>query len=225
MPARPEERFSIGCLRLVDVLYARVFHRLEVQAPCRLPRTGAGILVCNHISGLDPILIQSVCPRLIVWMMAEEYARSKPLKRLFGMTQTILVQRTGRDLGATRQGLRVLRAGMILGIFPEGKIETSPELLPFQHGVAMMALHAGVPIYPAYLEGSQRGREMPGVFLRRQEAYLRFGEPLRLQSSNETKNSLAEATRIVQKTVARLKNQLICENRQNFRLLPTGESW
>src|SRR4051812_46273398 len=71
---RPDEsRLPLRILRVVNTCFARHFHHLEVLSPCPLPPTGPAILVCNHISGLDPVLIQSASKRLIVWMMAREY--------------------------------------------------------------------------------------------------------------------------------------------------------
>ena len=47
-------------LQAFDVCFARIYHQVVVRSACNLPREGPAILVCNHISGLDPMLIQSV---------------------------------------------------------------------------------------------------------------------------------------------------------------------
>ena len=70
---RPEDRLTIRLLQAVDVCFSRIYHQTIVVLAQRLPSHGPAILICNHTSGLDPLLIQSVCPRLIVWMMAKEY--------------------------------------------------------------------------------------------------------------------------------------------------------
>lgn len=177
----PEDRLSIRLLQLLAVLLGRLYHRTHVLSPQRLPRTGPAILVCNHISGLDPLLIQAVCPRLIVWMMASEYYQIKAMKWLYEAVDAIPVERSGRDMAATRAALRALGEGRILGVFPEGKIEPSRDLLPFQSGVAMLAMKARVPVYPAYLDGTQRGLEMLPAILTPNEANLSFGPPIEFQ--------------------------------------------
>jgi 1-acyl-sn-glycerol-3-phosphate acyltransferase len=139
-----------------NLLFARLYHQSELLSPPRLPRRGPAILVSNHVSGLDPLLLQSACRRLITWMMAREYYDIKPLRWFFKQLEAIPVERSGRDVAATRLALRALADGRVLGIFPEGRIETDHELLPFQTGVALMAIKTGVPVYPAYLDGSQR---------------------------------------------------------------------
>src|SRR4051812_42213381 len=125
---RPENRPILRFLQAFDVCFARIYHRLSVRLPQRLPRDGPAILVCNHTSGLDPLLIQSVCPRLITWMMAREYYNVRGLGWVFKAVGAIPVERSGRDLASTRAAMRALANGAILGVFPEGKIETSREL-------------------------------------------------------------------------------------------------
>jgi len=198
---RPEDQLDLRLLRAANVLFSRIYHRVQVVSPQHLPRSGAGILVANHISGLDPLLIQSVCPRLIVWMMAREYYEISQLNGIFRAISAIPVDRSGRDMAATRSALRALEKGRILGIFPEGKIEPTRELLPFQTGVALMAARTGVPIYPAYVEGTQRNLTMKQAYLQRQEAVLAFGQPMRL----EGRPNLDDATARIQTSVETLR--------------------
>ncbi len=200
---RPENRPVIRMFQAMDVCYARIYHRLNVRAPCRLPRDGPAILASNHTSGLDPLLIQSVCSRLIVWMVAEEYVGLPVLNRIFQMIEAIPVGRDGRDMAATRQALRALQAGRILGVFPEGRIEKTPGLLPFQVGVALLAMKARVPVYPVRVDGTQRGRPMLHGFLRPQSADIAFGPPLLLHQDFSSKD-LNGATFALQSAVEQL---------------------
>ena len=204
---RPEDRFTIRVLQAIDVCVARVYHQTIVRAPQRLPRHGPAILICNHTSGLDPLLIQSVCPRLIVWMMAKEYYEIKALNWIFKAIEVIHVDRGGRDLAATRSALRALEAGRVLGVFPEGRIETSRDLLPFQTGVALMAIKAGVPVYPAYLDGTQRKKTMWQAFFQRNRATLSFGPAVEFDRSATSKEVLQVATQRMTEAVAGLKER------------------
>ena len=203
---RPEDRLSIRLLQAFDVCFARIYHRVNVVSPQRLPKHGPAILVCNHVSGLDPMLIQSVCPRLIVWMMAREYYEIRLLHWAFKTIEAIPVDRSGRDLAATRAAMRALQAGRILGVFPEGRIETSRELLPFQTGVALLAQKAGVPVYPAYLDGTQRGKEMVQAYLYRNCATLAFGAAIETPQGGSTSKEMLQAqTDVYAEAVLRLR--------------------
>ena len=190
-----------------NVLVSRVYHRLQVLRPARLPRRGPAILVCNHISGLDPLLIQSACRRVITWMMASEYYDVKVIGWVFRTVEAIPVDRSGRDLAATRAALRAIAAGRIVGIFPEGRIETDHELLPFQTGVALMAIKTGVPVFPAYLEGTQRGKEMLPALLVPNRARLAFGPEVQFDRSSTSKSTLEQATDKIRIAVEDLKQQ------------------
>src|SRR5690348_15956532 len=125
-------------LQAINRLYARVYHQVEVLSPQRLPTRGPAILVCNHTSGIDPELIQSCCPRIILWMMVREYYEVPILRNVLELIGVIPVSRGARDSSATRAAMRALTDGKILGLFPEGKIETTDEILPFLPGVGVM---------------------------------------------------------------------------------------
>src|SRR5204862_6211435 len=130
---------------------------------------------------------QSLRQRLIVWMMANEYYDLKFLNGFYRLLEAIPVSRGGRDLSATRAALRALENGRVVGIFPEGRTEPSLDLLPFQTGVALLAIKANVPVYPAYLDGTQRNQEMVPAVLFRNRATLTFGPAVQFDRTSTTK--------------------------------------
>jgi 1-acyl-sn-glycerol-3-phosphate acyltransferase len=146
-----------------------------------------------------------VCPRLIVWMMAREYYEIKALTWVFRTIEAIPVDRGGRDMAATRAALRAIDQGRVLGVFPEGRIEPTRELLPFQTGVALMAIKTGVPVFPAYLDGTQRNKSMLRAFLARNRATLTFGTAVQFDRSSTSKEALQDATDAFAAAVAALK--------------------
>lgn len=193
---------SVRALKAVNSFYCRAFHHLDVTAPPRLPATGPAILVCNHTSGLDPFLIQAVCPRVITWMMAREFYDMPVASAIFRHIGAIPVSRGARDSTATRAAIRALHEGHVLGIFPEGRIEAERKLMPFQTGVALMAIKTSVPVYPACLDGTQRGKPMLQAFLDANDVQLAFGgEPIALDRTSTAKEALAESTARIQAAV------------------------
>lgn len=152
------------------------------------------------------MLIQSVCSRMIVWMMAKEYYDLKSLTWLYKLIEAIPVDRGGRDMAATRAALRALTNGRVLGVFPEGRIETDHELLPFQTGVAMMAMKTGVPVYPAYLDGTQRGKEMVEAIAKPNEVTVSFGPPITFARKHTSKETLEQATERIRQAVFELRS-------------------
>lgn len=180
------------------------FHHLKVLTPFPIPEKGGGILVCNHTSSLDPVPLQAACPRLITWMMAKEYAGLFGTRWFFNAVEPILVERSGKDLAATRSALRALKDGKIIGIFPEGRIEKSPELLEFQTGIALLALKSGVPIYPAYLDGTQRCKGMVEALLVPNRITLAFGQPIVVFDEGHGREVLERATERIRSAVQAL---------------------
>lgn len=206
-PARPQATgWRARALMAMGRVYVRGFHRLEVLSPCPLPKSGPAILVCNHVSGLDPVLIQSACPRLITWMMAREYYEIAAMRWGFETIGAIPVERSGRDLASTRAALRALKRGEVLGIFPEGRIETDSELLPFHPGAAMLAQHSGAPVYAAYIDGSQRGMDMLTSFVHAQAAKLTFGGRVSLVNGS-SELSLEAAMERIRDAVVNLRGR------------------
>jgi 1-acyl-sn-glycerol-3-phosphate acyltransferase len=194
-------------MALLDRFVARLWHHTVVRRrPC-LPKAGAAILVCNHTSGLDPFILQSVLGRIVIWMMATEYYNIKAMTWFFRAIDAIPVDRNGRDMASVRAGLRALKEGRILGIFPEGRIEPSDELLPFQTGVAMMAIRTGVPVYPAFLNGTQRGKTMAQAFLRRNRVTVAFGPEIEFDRTDTSREGLEAATERIKAAVERLRGK------------------
>ena len=200
-----EQRIPVRVAQSVNRLFSRVYHQVTVLSPARLPRDGAAILVSNHVSGLDPLLLQSVCSRLVIWMMAREYYDIKAIAWVFRMVEAIPVERSGRDMAATRAALRALHSGRVVGIFPEGRIETDHDLLPFQTGVAMLAIKTGVPVFPVYLDGTQRGQQMLPAFIHANRVRIAFGPAVEFDRDSTSKQSLEAATERIRDAVLALR--------------------
>lgn len=203
-----DARAGVRIFHGINRIYSRSYHQIRVLSPSKLPRKGAAILVCNHISGLDPLMLQSVSNRVIVWMMAKEYYDIKALRWFYRTIEAIPVDRNGRDSAATRAALRALQNGSVLGIFPEGKIEPTRDLLPFQTGVAMMAHRAGVQVYPTYMDGTHRGKEMATAFLHANNVCLNFGPPVGFSSVKGVKPNLDISTATLEESVLKLKQEM-----------------
>jgi 1-acyl-sn-glycerol-3-phosphate acyltransferase len=175
----------------VNRLFARAYHHAEVEGLVRAPPRGPAVIVSNHISSLDPLLIQAVVHRPIVWMVAAEYFEIGPLGWLFKSIRSIPVSRNGRDSTALRAAMRALAAGRVLGVFPEGRIAKGRNMLPLQTGAAMIAMRSHATIIPVHQHGTTRGQSMFGALLVPQRVRLRFGEPIQV-SRKEAKSSTPE---------------------------------
>lgn len=201
-PLRPPGA-AAALLRGLNRAFTRVYHRVDCPLPPQLPETGPAIIAPNHTSGLDPLLVQSRLRRHVRWMMAAEYLEVPLLGPFFRAARIIPVARDGRDSTAIRTALRLLAAGEVIGVFPEGRIEPGDDFLPYQPGVAHLALRAGAPVHPVYLTGTQRGTSMLKSVCRPQRARVLFGAPLNPEGDVEHLLNEIERSHASLKTIVR----------------------
>ena len=79
--------------------------------------------------------------------------------------------------------------------------------MPFQTGVAMMAIKTDVPVYPAYLDGEQRNKDMLQAFIEFNNATIAFGDPVQFDRSSSDKDHLTDATVRIQSAVQSLMDK------------------
>jgi cytidylate kinase len=175
----PIPRFVSALLRLV----VRAIVRFRVEGDLeRIPRTGPLILASNHASSADPVLIGAFLNqklgRPLNWLGKRElldFPLTGWLARQGGIHP---VDRDAADLEAFRSAMRVLDAGQILAVFPEGTRSRDGGLQQVREGVGMLALRSGAPVLPVAVVDSDlmwpRGHLLPRFGKR---VTVRYGTP------------------------------------------------
>lgn len=166
-------------LKGVNRLYSRNFHRVHQINRCPLPEKGPAIVIANHISSADPFLIQGTSHRVIRWMMAKEYFDLPLIRTLCESIGFIPVNRSGRDTSSLKAALRTLEAGHVLGLFPEGRISPSHQLMPFQAGLGVLVQRTGAPVFPVAVEKFPRNLSLLSALLVPHEATVIYGGVMR----------------------------------------------
>ena len=115
------------------------------------------LLISNHKTAVDPFVLAYVTKKYEIRFVGKrELAGSKLAQWFLSQLHMIPISRHATDMAAMRSCMQVLREGKVLGIFPEGT-RHQPELMQtVESGTAMIALRAGVPIIPVYLNGPVR---------------------------------------------------------------------
>lgn len=151
-----------------------------VEHVSRLPSTGACVVVVNHASYLDGLVLVSALPRP-VGFVAKQELRANLFARVF-LTRLgcLFVERFDRVRGAEDAQLVTerLRRGDAMAIFPEGTLHRMPGLLPFHLGAFLAAVEAGVPLVPVTLRGTRSILRDQSLFPRRGRIRVQVGEPL-----------------------------------------------
>ena len=177
-PLSPLQSF----LFVINYTVVRVLWRANISG--RFPRTRAdrgAVIVCNHRCPLDPSFIAVTGPRIIHWMVAREYCDYLWFRYLLKVCGAIPVRRGGTDTAAAKSAIRLLENGELVGMFPEGRINTTARrLLPGRPGAAMIALKARAPVVPCYIAGAPYDGTTLGCLLMPARVRLVIGRPLDL---------------------------------------------
>lgn len=157
--------------------FTRVICRPHIIGLGNVPKTGPVLIVSNHASWYDPLLLGAILPRRTWFFTKSELFDWPVIGGVARLTGQIAVRRGESDRGALLQALKYLEAGRPLLIFPEGTVERQGKLLRPQAGSAMLALRSGVPILPVGLVGTRRILRtwrvwFPGVTITIGEPYL-----------------------------------------------------
>lgn len=152
-----------GLLRLFCFRY----HRLKADE-INLPDEGPAIVACNHISGLDPLLVFAACKRPVHFLIAENQYRRFGVTWLFKLAGCIPVDTNGRGDGAIRAAAKALEDGFVIALFPQGGIhrESKPRNT-LKRGVYKLAEMSGAPVFPLHVsEVKGAGHVVGSVVLR-----------------------------------------------------------
>ena len=156
--------------------------RFQLRGTEHVPRTGGALLALNHVSYIDFVLggFAAQDARRLVRFMAKREIFDHPLAGpLMRSLHHISVDRAD-GVASYDEGVRHLKMGQVVGIFPEATISRSFELKEFKTGAARLAAAAGVPLVPAILWGTQRikTKDHPQDFSRGKTIAISVGEPL-----------------------------------------------
>ena len=163
----------------------KVLFRPWVEGEEHIPDAGGVIFASNHLSFSDSIFLPLVVPRKMTFLAKADYFTGTGLKgRLTKMFFTgvgqLPVDRSGgrASSAALDAGLKVLRAGDILGLYPEGTRSPDGRLYKGKTGVARMAIEAGVPVVPVAMINTDKVQPTGTVIPKIQRVGIRFGAPL-----------------------------------------------
>ncbi len=170
-------------LALVKAL-CKVFLSWEVKGRENVPLAGPLIVVANHVNFVDTILIPVVFPRWINFMAKRELFRNPFLRIVVRWAQAFSVHRQGarkEKQEVIKQARDILDAGLVLGMFPEGKRNRDGKLLTGKTGTAVIASQAAVALLPIGVSGTEKLKGISGLW-KRPGIVISIGQPFKLPS-------------------------------------------
>ena len=148
----PEFLMRFICWLLIHTVY-----RLEKRGLENIPEEGAAVVVCNHVSFVDALVIMASSPRPIRFVMDHRIFRIPLLSFVFRTGKAIPIAPAKEDEALLNRAFdevaRALEAGELVGIFPEGRITDTGDLYPFRGGIRRILERTPVPVVPMALRG------------------------------------------------------------------------
>src|SRR5688572_12471618 len=172
--------YSIG--RIFARPWADKWFDLKVYGVNNVPKRGGVLIVSNHQSYLDPVLIAVKLPRPLSFFAKSELFVNPFFGAFIRSLNAFPVRQGEGDVGAVKETIRRLQEGHALNVYPEGTRSPDGEIQPMQAGVGLIVRRAGVPVVPAAIIGSweawppRRGHKI----FRPHPIRIAFGPPMEL---------------------------------------------
>lgn len=148
-------QIPIFVVRFAMWVVTHTIYRVKHKNLHHLPEHGGALIVCNHVSYMDSLLLSAVCPRLIRFVMEEDYANLPPLRRFLRRAGVIPISASNRTSirRAFNDVEKALSEGHIVCIFPEGRLTSDGEMNEFMRGIDIILRRSPVPVIPMALKG------------------------------------------------------------------------
>ncbi|OMP65877.1 lysophospholipid acyltransferase family protein [Domibacillus epiphyticus] len=170
-------------------------YRIQVTGLENFPKEGGVLLCANHIDNLDPPVVGITSKRPVRFMAKEELFRTKWTEKLMHGLNAFPVKRGMSDREALRSGLKMLKEGQVLGLFPEGTRSKDGKLGKGLAGAGFFALRTEAAVVPCAVIGPYKiGRKLKVV----------YGPPIDMQPLRDRKASAEEATEMIMNTIGQL---------------------
>jgi 1-acyl-sn-glycerol-3-phosphate acyltransferase len=143
-------RFARMLMRPVVTL----MFQLKVYGAQYVPSRGGVLIVSNHQSYLDPVLLGIFLRRPMAYLAKSELFENKYFAWIIRSLNAFPIRQGAGDIGAVKEIIARLKQGFVTNVFPEGTRTEDGELQPIQAGAALVIRRAGVPVIPCIIEGS-----------------------------------------------------------------------
>jgi 1-acyl-sn-glycerol-3-phosphate acyltransferase len=173
-------------LKLLGVSILKIFFSFKTKNCHFVPAKGPFIITANHFSFMDPPVLQAACPRRIIFLMTEKYYNPIWFRWFFKSMHCIpLRDETPYNIGPLKKGLKVLKEGKVIGIFPEGGVSPNGIIREGMAGTLLLAQKSNAPIIPAYISGTYQALPRQAKFFRKAKIKVIFGNPVTFSELSE----------------------------------------
>jgi len=136
----------------VCLIFTKLFYRIRAEGCEQLPATGGALIICNHASFLDPVVVGILFRRPVRFLSWEGFEHVPLMRAITRMMGTVPVSEE-KSKDAIQRASEALQRGEVVCIFPEGSLTRTGGVLPLRRGFELIARRAGVPIVPMAIDG------------------------------------------------------------------------
>jgi 1-acyl-sn-glycerol-3-phosphate acyltransferase len=191
----------------------RLLFRTKVEGTERVPSEGPVIIAPVHRSGIDFFVASEVTRRKLHYMAKDNLWKRPRLGRFLQSVGAFPVHRGAADREALRRAQRVLDAGEVLVLFPEGERRAGPVVQDLHQGVAFLSARTGAPVIPVGIGGSASVMPKGSKFPRPRRIHLVVGEPIaaptRTESGRVPRSRLHAMTEELTETIQELYDRSV----------------
>jgi len=211
--AVPAKQYGLAYffLNQLNKWVCRLMYQVRASDPSPLPSTGPALIVCDHTSMGDSLVLLATAGRPVRFLMAQEIYSQPSIRWSFEAFRCIPVQRGRRDIKAIRAMLDGLAANEVIGLFPEGGLDRY-RLEEGHPGIGYLAIKSGAPVIPASIvwKGPHSVNSMLKTLFVPSKAIIRYGAPLQFhQESRPSKESMQSCTKEIMKQIEALRESLL----------------
>ena len=176
MKANPAWKF----LQVIARILTTLLFDLKVYGVDHVPAEGGVLLVSNHQSYLDPVLLGVRLKRPLSYLAKSELFKNRAFGRFIRWLGAFPVKQGSSDVGAMKQTISRLQEGHALNIYPEGSRTENGQMLPMERGVSLVIKRANVPVVPVAIDGSYQAWPKSHRLFRAHPIRVMYGPPMEL---------------------------------------------
>jgi len=160
---------------------------IRISGKERLPEKGPLIIVCNHQSIIDPLVLLTFLPYRITFLAAAYLFKIPLVGLILRAAGAMPIHSAKGDFKSLKESIKLLEKGGVLGIFPEGGVSLDGKLRPFMSGASYIALKSGTAILPVALGGTRDVLPVGTYFPRRKRITINIGQTIMVERKDKIK--------------------------------------
>jgi 1-acyl-sn-glycerol-3-phosphate acyltransferase len=165
-------------LQVICRVLAVVLFAIRCEGREHVPRRGGVLVLSNHQSHLDPVLVGVACDRRLNYLARQTLFRFKPFVWLINSLDAIPIDREGLGMSGLKETLRRLKREELVLMFPEGTRTRDGEVAPLKPGFCALARRAKAPLLPVGIDGAFAAWPRWRLLPRRSVIQVQIGPPI-----------------------------------------------